>query len=81
MSSNEHPDMRRVRIDDPFRCENCGKKVSGENVYGSYSNDDLICCSMECVQDWESRSEARELAEQICRVILECNQSELEGDE
>jgi hypothetical protein len=51
--SNEHLDMSGNPSDAPLECHWCHKEVREEKAYGSESDDTLLFCSGDCVDDWE----------------------------
>lgn len=52
--SNEHLDMSGNPADFPLTCEQCGKDVREDRVFGTLLDDTVILCSAECVFDYDN---------------------------
>ena len=55
--SNEHLDMSGNPCDFPLTCEQCGKDVREDRVFGSLQAGDVILCSAQCVFDYDNDAE------------------------
>jgi DNA-directed RNA polymerase subunit RPC12/RpoP len=55
--SNEHPDMSGFPDLSIYTCHHCGREVKEDRRFGSELDENLVFCSVACVDDFEATTD------------------------